>query len=217
MMSTLDDASASYFTAGASGRTVLNDEAVRLRESRQSVGAPDEVGGKARGERLAARRHVAQRPQLQPLGRLASHGDGVAILEAERREPAYAEARGKSARHAVEGEPRVAAHRRRDAVAQYGDEAGSRVLGIHVDRVGAERREGDLGCAESRAPHDGDPGRLEELREHLGQEVRLAERLAGDDDGGTIDRFRALGTRHSRSHQTEGSDERRDGPPYRVP
>ena len=114
-----------------------------------------------------------------PLRGLPPHRDGVGVLEAERRQPADAPAPAELA--ATRGRtPR--AGRGCGGSPQDREQAGAGVLGIDVDRARAERAERDLGGAEPGPALHRDAARLEQLREHLGEEVRLAERLGRDDD-----------------------------------
>ena len=67
-------------------------------------------------------------------------------------------------------------------VVQDRDEPGTGVLGIDVDGVRPQGAEENLGGPKSRSPLDANSARLEQLREHLGEEIRLAERFRRDDD-----------------------------------
>src|SRR4029078_9956819 len=64
---------------------------------------------------------------------------------------------------------------------QYCRESGARVLGIDIDRVAAQRREGELGGAEAGPAIDPQATRFEKLGKHLGEYVPLGEWLRGDD------------------------------------
>src|SRR5215216_6052266 len=110
--------------------------------------------------------------------RLATYADGVRVLESERRQPTHAEAIAKRVRNVPERLVRRATR----GVAEDGEQTGAGVLGIDVDRVRANRGERDFGGAESRTAVDAKAARLEQLREHLAEDVRLAERLRRDDD-----------------------------------
>ncbi len=66
---------------------------------------------------------------------------------------------------------------------ENGEQPGARVLGVDVDRVRAERAERDLGGAEARPPLHAHAARLEQLGEHLGEQIGLTERLRRHDDG----------------------------------
>ena len=65
-------------------------------------------------------------------------------------------------------------------LAQDGEQSGARVLGIDVDRPRPQRAERDLRRAQPHPPLHRDPARLQQLREHLRQQVRLRERLGRD-------------------------------------
>ena len=65
---------------------------------------------------------------------------------------------------------------------QDGGESGASVLGIEVDGIGPERLESKLGCAEAELPLDREAVRLQQLRKHLSEQVRLTKRLGRDHD-----------------------------------
>ena len=104
-------------------------------------------------------------------GRALSHGDGVAVLESERRQPSHTVPRGELARDVREDASRIARERIRERVVQHREQPCAGVLGVHVDGSGAQRLHRDLRLAEPHSPVDDDPARLEQLREHLGQQI----------------------------------------------
>ena len=78
---------------------------------RQTVGAADEIRRQSRPKSPADSRQVAQRVERETLGGLPPHRDRVGVLEAERREPAHAEALAELARHLRVRGPRVGRRR----------------------------------------------------------------------------------------------------------
>ena len=62
------------------------------------------------------------------------------------------------------------------------EQSGARVFRIDVDGARLQRAERKVRRAEARPTVDAQPARLEQLREHLGEEIRLAERFRRDDD-----------------------------------
>ena len=82
---------------------------------------------------------------MKALRRLLSHGDGVAVLKSERRQPGHTEslaARGSDVRKRASG---IGAHRRRDRIAENCDKPGAGVFGIHVDGIVAQRLKRNVG------------------------------------------------------------------------
>jgi len=79
---------------------------------------------------------------------------------------------------------------------QEHEQAGARVLRVHVDCTTRERSKRDLRRPEPRPPIDANPARLQQLREHLGENVRFAEGLRRHD-------YRPFGLRLSESREQE--------------
>jgi hypothetical protein len=61
-------------------------------------------------------------------------------------------------------------------------QARAGVLGIHVDGIATDRAERDLRRPEAQPAVGREAARLEKLREHLAEQVGLAERLRADPD-----------------------------------
>ena len=147
-------------------------------EPRQAVGAADEVRREPGAQRGPDAGQVGQGAQPETVRGLAPHGDRVGVLEAQRRKPADAEAVAELAGYLGVGRARIG----RGPLVQDREQARAGVLRVHVDGAAPERRERDLGRAEAEPALRPDPAGLEQLSEHLGQEVRLAERLGRHDD-----------------------------------
>ena len=126
-------------------------------------------------------------------------GDGVGVLEAQRREPPHAVTIGAFASHGGKHRARIVSRR----VAEDDDEACAGILGVHIDGTAPECGVGDVGPAESEAPLHASPSSFEELGEHLGEDVGLGERLRRDHDWpgrrlGRLGRLERLGRRLGR-------------------
>ncbi len=135
--------------------------------------AANEVRREARAKRRRDSGEIRQRPQGVPRRGLAPNADGIRVLEAERRKPDDAEPPAELGRHV--GERLRGGTTRR--VTEDREQAGARVLRVHVDRAVPQRRERDLGRAEARPAIHAKSARLQKLREHLAENVRFAERL----------------------------------------
>src|SRR5262245_31222089 len=131
---------------------------------------------------LALTREITQGAEAILCSGIASDRDGIRVLEAEWWKPAEIVPLGKRPRDVIEDAARFGGERVGERIVEHGHEPRARVLRIDVDRSLAKRAEGHLRCAEAWLAYDGDATGLEQLREHLAQEVRLAERLGGDDD-----------------------------------
>ena len=130
----------------------------------------------------ALARQVAERAQMILRGRALSHRDRVAVLESERGQPSHRVPRCELTRDVREHTSRIARERIGERVVQHREQSRARVLGVHIDGAGPERLHRDLRLPEPHPPVDDHPVRLEQLREHLGEQIRLAERLRCHDD-----------------------------------
>ena len=151
-------------------------EPVGAPEPRQPVGPADEVGGEAGAEPGTDPCQVAQCPETEAVGGGAPDGDGVGVFETQRRKPAHSPAPAELPAHPTVDLRRVGG----GPLAQNREEPGAGVLRIDVGGAAAERAERDLGGAEAEPALDPDSARFQQLREHLGEHVRLAERLGAD-------------------------------------
>ena len=108
-------------------------------------------------------RKVGERSQTMPRRRLAPNADRVRVLESEWREPCVVEAAAKLGGDVAKRLLRCPPRR----IAENREHAGAGVLGVHVDGIRTQCREGDLRGAEPGTAIDAESARLEQLREHL--------------------------------------------------
>src|SRR4029078_7624248 len=112
---------------------------------------------------------LPHRSQPKGIRRRSSHGDGVRVLESERRQPANAVARSELRRDALKRGSGAGG----GCFGQDRGQSRARVLRVDVDRITAQRGEGELGGPEARPTIDAHTARLEELGEQLGEYIRL--------------------------------------------
>ncbi len=185
---------------------VAKVQIVGVLKSDETVGSSDEIGGEAGAQLARVPREIAERLEVQRVCRRATHGDRVAVLETQRREPADAPPSPELGRHAA---IRVAGAAARSLVKNR-EESGARVLRIDVDGARLQRAEREVRRAETRPAVDAQPARLEQLREHLGEEIRLAEGFRRDDDR-TVRRAALPDVRGERDDRgRDGRDHARD-------
>src|SRR3954466_14531613 len=72
---------------------------------------------------------------------------------------------------------------------KHGDEPSARVFRIHIDCARSESPKSDLRRSEPGPSLNGESARLQQLAEHLGEQVRLAKWLRGYYYGMTGDTF----------------------------
>ena len=135
-------------------------QSVHACEPSESVRTPDEVRRESGREMGALASQIAQRSQPIPHRGLAAHGDRVAVLEAERGEPAHAVAAIEFALHVRVEQARVCGKRVGEGIVQHRQQPRARVLGIHIYCTRAQSAERDLGRAESWSPVHRDPARF---------------------------------------------------------
>ncbi len=185
---------------GQEGMHLAEVQVVRRRESRQSVGAADEIRGETGGEAVGYAGEVAQRVQAVACRGPGTDGDGIGVLEAERGQPLDTPAAPELGGDAGEHRRGVCLGR----FAQDHEQAGAGVLGVDIDGTGAQGLERNLGCAESGPSRDSDTARLEELGKDLGEQVGLAEGLGGHHHRpGRVLPGREAGRAHERPHGCE--------------
>ena len=125
---------------------------------------------------LRMAREVADAREPQASGEVVTHGQGVGVVEAERR----ADGQALRPQPGPDGLDRVGRRVLEDRAAD-----GARVLRIEVDAAVADRPVGDTGAAQAQPALDDLARRLDRLRRDLGQDVVLGERLRADlHDGG---------------------------------
>ena len=86
---------------------VVQADAVDTNQSGQSVRPSDEIGRESPSEPRARSCQVAQRREMQGVGRAAAHRDGVGVLEAQWGKPSHAVARGGRGRDLGEDGARI--------------------------------------------------------------------------------------------------------------
>ena len=170
-------------------------EAVVARRPGRPSRALDELVVESRPQRLRnprARSLMVARLLARRGG--AGHGELPGVLEPERRQPHEVPAREELAPHAARASPAAPPRR----LAEDRHQAGAGVLGIEVDRAGAQRLEAEVGAGEAERRSTARPSaRLDDLREELGEEAALLEVLRADDDDGCS----AASARMSRSSE----------------
>src|SRR5918993_5777100 len=140
------------------------------------MGAPNEIGSETRSERPRDPCQIAERSQPVAPGSFLPHGYGVGILEPKRWQPASAETHAKLASDLTVNLLRI----RVGTLAENSQKPGAGVFGVDIDLIGTKSLERNLSSTEACSAAHVESTSLEKLGKHLGQQIRLTERLRGD-------------------------------------
>jgi len=171
-------------------------QAVRRAQSRPAVAAAEELVRQAKAQR-GVPAQVREAGDPEPFGVRPAHAERVAVAEAQRHGRREAQ-RGEPAVDPPQVEPVLRLH---DLARD-----GAGVLGIDVDRPGAQRLEQHRGVAQPRAMRA-----ARHLRDDLPEDIGLGEALRADHEGlrrrraaagRQGERQRGAARRHARSRAT---------------